>query len=373
MDVSRILWCTKEYTIKEFATKFKDSFPKIIKVTQGFLGRQELDSISSSTLIHVHSLYSQMRAVAEYKSGKILSMPTTFNTVTFYIKSGGKPDGPYTLQAILETFPLPVSVQPTTVLSLNTKNLQSSDQKLDSLTITQTYQEMFLLGYSISSTGTLMVQVPMVLPMYMKDVRLALAEGLEGQSQEQWDTICTAHSNLIKELGHMDHFIFQDITLLDKSALSNHGSVYAELEPIYMSIQKEGAEIALYQCLGDSTPENSSIKEKPPPLPSGPGLPPPLPQKDTEVQVPLPTTFQTLAEVPTDLHGLSVAEVCDCLQLLNLGQYAEAFQHEQVDGSFLYMLEPDMMSDVMGMKSLHIAKLLHFRVGWRPKEEAASI
>ena len=50
MDTSKLHWGHQEYNLGEFAEKFKDSFPKIINVTVGFLGQQELDSISSSTV-----------------------------------------------------------------------------------------------------------------------------------------------------------------------------------------------------------------------------------------------------------------------------------------------------------------------------------
>lgn len=50
MDTSKLHWGRQEYNLGEFAEKFKDSFPKIINVTVGFLGQQELDSVSSSTV-----------------------------------------------------------------------------------------------------------------------------------------------------------------------------------------------------------------------------------------------------------------------------------------------------------------------------------
>ncbi|MBN3308964.1 GARE1 protein, partial [Amia calva] len=284
--------------------------------------------------------------------------------------------GPFTLQSILEIYSLPVSVQPTKPLTLlDSGSCLIPTQNLQQLTITNTYQEEFLLGYCLSNKGTPMVRTPLVMPMYMKEVHLALAEGLEEQSQEQWETICNTLSQLVTKLGHMDHFIFQDITLLDKRALSEHGNEYTEMEPIYMKLQQDSRDLTLYEDLRTLAPTPSTTEQKPPPIPPKPSVQlrpmeeKTIPLKRLSSSVALPASYSSLGEVPPDLHGLSVTEVCDCLLMLNLHQYNEAFKREQIDGDFLYMLDTGMMRDSLGMSRMHIIKLLHFRDGWRPKEE----
>ncbi|RXM91154.1 hypothetical protein EOD39_21470 [Acipenser ruthenus] len=225
MDVSKIRWSSTEYSLKGFVNKFQDSFPKIIKVIVGFLGRQESDSISSST----------ERAVVESKSGKVLSLPTKLTSMTFFIIS------------------------------------QSG------------------------ARGTLLEQVPLVLPMYMKEVRLVLAEGLEGENEEQWEAICSAYNERIRELGHMDHFIFQGITLLEKKELITPQNLYAEIEPIYMDLKKQGDTFSLYCSL-----------DKPVSPPEGPAWPltlkPQIPAKPQPL--PKPTSpFQETEETGECLKG----------------------------------------------------------------------
>ncbi|XP_021429205.1 GRB2-associated and regulator of MAPK protein 2 isoform X3 [Oncorhynchus mykiss] len=279
MDTSKLHWGHQEYNLGEFAEKFKDSFPKIINVTVGFLGQQELDSISSSTHIMVHSLLCQQRAVFESKHGKVLSLPVTISTVGFYIIRNDRREGPpISLQAILESNPLPVIIQPITPLVLP---WLSGGHRLDTLTITRTYEEQLLIGFPFSSKGILSRHTPLVLPMYMKEVRIALAEGLEGLDQGQFEDACATLGGQIDELGLRNLFIFQ-------------------------------------------------------------------------------------AEVPSNLRDLSVAQVCSCLRLLNLDQYCQAFEREQIDGDLLYTVEPSMMRETLGMESLHVGKLLRFREGWRP-------
>ncbi|XP_041081594.1 uncharacterized protein LOC121298533 [Polyodon spathula] len=359
MDVSKIRWSSTEYYLKEFVNKFQDSFPKIVKVTEGFLGRQELDSISSSTLLRVHALYSQERALVESKSGKVLSLPTKLTSMTFFITNhSGAREGPFTLLEILEAFTLPVKIQPTTALTFKeSSSPHSPGQNLDSLTFTQSYQESFLLGHCLDNKGTLLEREPLVLPMYMKEVRLALSEGLEGENEEQWEAICNAYNERISELGHMDHFIFQGITLLDNKELIAPQKLYAEIEPTYMDLKKQGDAFNLYCSLG-----------KPVSPPQVPAKPQALPKPTSPLQEPEPSTYRSLAEVPQDLHSLSIREVCDCLLLLNLGSYTQAFRQEQIDGDLLYELDHIHMRNTLGMSSLHITKLLRFRQGWRPRE-----
>ncbi|KAG2471139.1 uncharacterized protein LOC120541598 [Polypterus senegalus] len=337
MDISTIRWGVTEYTLKDFVNKFENSFPKIIKVTEGFLGRQELDSISSSTILRVHSLYSQDRAVVESISGKIFSLPAKMKQVLFLvIRPIGKPEGPFNLLKILEENVLPVTIRPTQPLTFQEMNNPTSAcHRVELLTVTQVFKETFLLGHSINSKGFLEVQTPLVLPMYMKQVRLALAEGLEDDNEEKWDAACTEYSQTVQQKANMGHFIFEEISLLDKQEIMKHRNMYSEVEPIYMDLNKE--------------------LKKP--------TPPPLPEKNVACK------FFRFADVPKDLHEASVDEICDCLLLLNLNQYVQSFRTEQIDGQFLYDLDEALMQENLGMSKLHVAKLLRFRDGWRPRLE----
>ncbi|XP_048829355.1 uncharacterized protein LOC125706640 isoform X2 [Brienomyrus brachyistius] len=265
MDVSQLHWSPLEYSLPDFAHRFQNFLPMVVKVTAGFLGKQELDSISRDTVIQVHSLQSQKRAVLEAKSGRILSIPVSIASVLFYVvKQNCQCDGPLSLQAVLSSHSLPVVVQPVTPLRLPASFATCYGNQLQTLTLSITYEEKFLLGHPLDMTGSLLTQTPLVLPMYMKEVCVSLAEQLNPQQQEQFFSNCAAQESVIESLSHNHHFIFQDITFLEKCQLIENGGIYTEVEPIYMNLDVQEESIALYQHLVDFSPLQNPPK---PPVP----------------------------------------------------------------------------------------------------------
>ena len=72
-----------------------------------------------------------------------------------------------------------------------------------------------------------------------------------------------------------------------------------------------------------------------------------------------------VATIPLDLSGLGITEVSDILKNLNIGQYAEIFETELIDGNLLKELKDcDLVS--LQMAPHHRTKLLNFIKGWRP-------
>nr|XP_023653543.1 uncharacterized protein LOC111836476 isoform X1 [Paramormyrops kingsleyae] len=273
MDVSQLHWSSLEYSLPDFAHRFHNFLPLVVKVTAGFLGKQELDSISRDMVIQVHSLQSQKRAVLETKSGRILSVPVSISSVLFYVvkQNCQCADGPLSLQAVLSSHRLPVLVQPVTPLKLPACFARCYGNQLETLTLSVTYEEKFLLGHPLDMAGSLLTQTPLVLPMYMKEVFVSLPELLNPQQQNQFSSNCVAQSSVIASLSHNRHFIFQDITFLEKSQLIENGDKYTEVEPIYMSLDVQEGSIALYQHLVDSSP----VQEPPkPPVPLRSAKPP---------------------------------------------------------------------------------------------------
>ncbi|XP_006012116.1 uncharacterized protein LOC102358201 [Latimeria chalumnae] len=389
MDLDNISWTTRQYSIKEFVQKFQNSFPKMIKVTVGFLGRQEVDSISCSSVLRVHSLYSQERAVAESRSGKILSLPTKLKLMSFYLVNPIPPkDDPLLLEEILSNFTLPVTIRSTTPLTYTeVSNPKPLDQRLEYFTISQTYKEDFLLVHNIDNDGKLLVQLPLVLPMYMKQVRLVVAEGFMNTNIEAWNAICNIYDKQVDEMGNMAHFICQEITLLDKADIIQHGNLYSEIEPIYIALKELNSENAPLVSSSSSQNEvRNEVKHGIIQVPSAPNydmiqaprapMYEPLKHKDeakyetfkfTVKSVEQAVKIFSVDEIPKELKDLDIDEVCDCLVLLNMGQYAKAFKQEQIDGQLLFDLDRELMRSDLGMSDFHITKLLRFREGWRPK------
>ncbi|XP_070534422.1 uncharacterized protein [Ptychodera flava] len=112
---------------------------------------------------------------------------------------------------------------------------------------------------------------------------------------------------------------------------------------------------------------------QPKPRPAVPPKPtaPPKPVVNTmQVQSePAEAAVENTTKLPSDVRGLSVEQVCECLRELNLGQYAKDFRENDVDGDFMYTLTPDVMQEDLGMSRLHAMKLDKFMRGWRPKYE----
>ncbi|XP_041034168.1 uncharacterized protein LOC121271973 isoform X2 [Carcharodon carcharias] len=335
MQSNAIQWTAREYGLKEFLRKFRTSLSKVVKVTEGYLGRQEVDTLSASTILRIHCLYSQKRAIVECKNGSILSIPVTLESMMFNVADQKHKTGPFTMKEVLLYFNLPVTVTSTNDLTYREMNNPGSkEQQLKQLIVKRTYEQEFLLGHPINDS---------------------------------------------------------DITLLDKDKLDQYTGEYAEIEPIYIDLnpQNPGYKYQVKQprqSLAEAPNDNlvqSHGENKPqiPPKPNretgssclvaGPTLRiKPLfktSRRSSYIQKQKAKRIVSMSEVPDDLQHLNVDEVCDCLNLLNMGKYIETFQSQQIDGHLLFDLDRDIMQNTFGMSNFHILKMIRFREGWRPK------
>ncbi|XP_078365027.1 uncharacterized protein LOC144649411 [Oculina patagonica] len=69
---------------------------------------------------------------------------------------------------------------------------------------------------------------------------------------------------------------------------------------------------------------------------------------------------------PDDLRCLSVPEVGECLNKLNMGEHVERFEHDQIDGQLFITLDEAMLPYLGVTNKLQQRKLLMFINGWRP-------
>ncbi|XP_041034167.1 uncharacterized protein LOC121271973 isoform X1 [Carcharodon carcharias] len=392
MQSNAIQWTAREYGLKEFLRKFRTSLSKVVKVTEGYLGRQEVDTLSASTILRIHCLYSQKRAIVECKNGSILSIPVTLESMMFNVADQKHKTGPFTMKEVLLYFNLPVTVTSTNDLTYREMNNPGSkEQQLKQLIVKRTYEQEFLLGHPINDSGKLLIRYPTVIPMYMKEIKLVIAEGINSKDETEWKTLCDCYDKVVKDIGNLDHFIFTDITLLDKDKLDQYTGEYAEIEPIYIDLnpQNPGYKYQVKQprqSLAEAPNDNlvqSHGENKPqiPPKPNretgssclvaGPTLRiKPLfktSRRSSYIQKQKAKRIVSMSEVPDDLQHLNVDEVCDCLNLLNMGKYIETFQSQQIDGHLLFDLDRDIMQNTFGMSNFHILKMIRFREGWRPK------
>ena len=76
-----------------------------------------------------------------------------------------------------------------------------------------------------------------------------------------------------------------------------------------------------------------------------------------------PSEFSVFSQ---DLKDLPVEGVVECLTNLHMGQYAEIFQRNLIDGQLLMELDLESLSHLGVRNQLHQKKLLKFINGWRP-------
>jgi hypothetical protein len=68
-----------------------------------------------------------------------------------------------------------------------------------------------------------------------------------------------------------------------------------------------------------------------------------------------------------NVESLSIHEVTEYLKVLNLGQYAETFRNNMIDGMILIGLSEKMLREDFGMNGVEAFRLLKFaREGYIP-------
>ncbi|CAB3992715.1 GRB2-associated and regulator of MAPK -like [Paramuricea clavata] len=75
--------------------------------------------------------------------------------------------------------------------------------------------------------------------------------------------------------------------------------------------------------------------------------------------------YTRISEIPQDLSLLSVEDVGNVLQCLNMHDYVELFANEMIDGAILKDLDLDSFKAI-NVNLFHAKKLLKFIGGWRP-------
>ncbi|XP_038051385.1 pollen-specific leucine-rich repeat extensin-like protein 1 [Patiria miniata] len=78
-------------------------------------------------------------------------------------------------------------------------------------------------------------------------------------------------------------------------------------------------------------------------------------------------TFNRVEDIPSKLNGLTLAQVSQCLRLLNLEKYIDAFKKNHVDGDLMMTLNKEMLRSDFGLSSFDVEKVMKFIQGWRPK------
>lgn len=145
-------------------------------------------------------------------------------------------------------------------------------------------------------------------------------------------------------------------------------NVYASIEPSqYLTLRDTGktddntyAELSPPVDASSDIADDSSKKKKKKPLGT-------FHLKKNTKKMKEQKPISSFDAVPTDLAGLSVDEITDCLTLLNLDQHAAEFKANQIDGVMLKDLDQQILMEDFGMSRFDSRKLNKFvHDGWRP-------
>ncbi|XP_022105783.1 verprolin-like [Acanthaster planci] len=102
------------------------------------------------------------------------------------------------------------------------------------------------------------------------------------------------------------------------------------------------------------------------PLPVAP-RPKPAGFRSNNAAVSTNNTFTRVEDIPGKLNGLTLAQVSQCLRLLNLEKYIDTFKKNHVDGDLMMTLNKDMLRTDFGLSNFDVEKVMKFIQGWRPK------
>ena len=91
-------------------------------------------------------------------------------------------------------------------------------------------------------------------------------------------------------------------------------------------------------------------------------------EKSTETDdVIIRSNIRSMEEVPIRTSGLTVEDVCACLQLLNMDMHISEFRRNQVDGNTLSDIKETALLSEFHFTPFNASKLMRFTRGWRPK------
>lgn len=227
-----------DYSVAEFYEQFNNSLPKTVMVSEGFCGEIIEDIFDRGQVLRLYAISKQRRVVARFQylgASRLISIPDSYNEKLCVVKRGkcGKPKDIY---AILADNPLPLTVQFPKDQTITVGNQAVSSNNIPSLELTQTFDEVYILGNFLSN-GTLIQDVVPV-PLYLSHLRLSLVTGVKGQSSEKWKDW---EEELDREASYIEYdqqFGNPHIAEYDPSAI--HSDVtYTYVEPrLYSNIFK---------------------------------------------------------------------------------------------------------------------------------------
>lgn len=386
-------------TVKEFYDKYHSSLPQLIVVTQGYCGDIGLEEFSIGQVIRIHTSSAQRRVVAKVEKGlsvlegREISIPVDYDMKFFILKGGKKGGKESSLHEILEKHSLPVEVTPSDSHQL--MNIQGQDRETGKschLNLVHSYEDRYLLGNAVSD-GMLYAQVTAV-PVYLPDLRLSIAVGIEGFSEAQW---ATSLQNM--ELKVMQNVKFNIDFGNPNVAVYSHESTthneysdftyrapaeYYNMDDIlrhkianrpskllhYIDQSADMYEFIPMDAVSKKPPPKAPkpakdkkaqpVKPMTPPPPSIPDRPAVFPGTEQAESAPEVNRLDNRVSRVPNVEELKIHELGEWMKELKLEKYVGVFAEQGIDGVLLKELSRQDLKTEFGMSSVEAIKLNKF-------------
>nr|XP_022328474.1 uncharacterized protein LOC111127547 [Crassostrea virginica] len=289
----------EEYSPKDFFDQFSHQLPKLVKVTKGYYGEEQIKTFEIGQVLFIRKPGSQERVVANVLQGpravihKTLSIPLDYNA-KFKLVSSEKRS--CKLRQVLSKSSLPMDVIFIPEMTSNhlTSRLINNEDSLV-LRLTHRYQETFLLGHTLNQDKV--TSIIQQLPLFLTDLRVSLVVGRMGYHTPEWMKYLHALNEICTHQIKCDNYIGNpDIALYDIDG--NDFDANVKVPRVYCTIQDCLSDTNMYQTLSaprtKTTPSEENFntydvisnhsKENASGITKSKPFVPPKPQKKTEIK-----------------------------------------------------------------------------------------
>ncbi|XP_052096895.1 uncharacterized protein LOC127731967 isoform X2 [Mytilus californianus] len=413
------------YSITDFIEKYQMRLPMMAVVIQGFFGRTKNDTVSTGQLLRIHCVQTIPRVKAKivddqegrFQNIKTISLPVSSKQPIYVQTKKGKTKSLIEISKKGE-FPCKITLTDTYYLNQRDNTSLRIDPSV-SLVLEGQADLRYLLGNPV--TGVELLNYPVILPEYIRELELAAVIGIKGFDYKQWQQLQTYMSDVVKRYVRFEQETFLGgliaLSELDTSTYTNHTNEYLQCIPseydkrqgsslssyiplkqhatsenvydvipdnrhadlstlsrewkqrLNITVKNEPVQIQYtgHQAIAASMPNESVLNQKAPKVSSrqvvAQNIAPPLPRRDKQISNPGDMFEKRLPDIDT----MTIADIGRLLHRLNLDSYVHMFADSLVDGVILKEFNEEILKD-FGFSRLEIIRLMKFiQCGHVPK------
>ncbi|XP_062584374.1 uncharacterized protein LOC134246113 [Saccostrea cucullata] len=259
-----------EYSPKSFYESFSNHLPRLVQVSRGYYGEEQVQTYERGQKLFIRRFGSQERVVATVLNGprslihKKISIPVEYNA-TFCLISNkkGATCKKYKLHRVLsknnDKLPIDVLFIPDMTSEPPGSNWLTSPTDQLVLRLTRRYRDTFLLGHDLS--GDRVTSIIQKLPLYLTEMRISLVVGRTGYEKQEWDNYTHNLSEICDTQINCDNYFGNpDIALYDNDSEDFDATV--RVPNVYCTLHDCLSETNVYQTLHGLKPDSSPTEEK---------------------------------------------------------------------------------------------------------------